>query len=304
MDIRRDFAPVISISLLLLSAVAIGNLSFNVANVVTGEEVIPEFPSERPEEVNGTAFGADPEVLKVGFIAFFVCLLVVIVTGIAYAIYRGENLGEYLPLFEFLGGILAIAFIIGAVLFFHDISGSFEALIKYFSFGEPAEGGGPTGPGGGIKTTREFPIYFTITLLASLVLLTSLFLYHFLPSFKDAVLAEGRERARRRRILARKVRRTISGLESGGDFRSTVLRCYSDMCFILLSTGVEGHPSLTPREFEVIARKEAGLSEDSIATLTGIFEIARYSDHDISEEQRDMAICSLKEIQSELEEGG
>jgi len=301
MEIRREFAPVISVVLLLLSVFALGNLLFNVENLTTGEELIPEFPSQTREEVNGTALGADPDLLKLLFIGFIVTLVVAIIAGVAYAIYKGEKLRDYLPILELLGGLLAITFIIGAALFFREISGFFEALVRYFSFGEPAEGGGPVGPGGGVETTREFPIYFTLVFLTVVVLAVSLFMFRFLPSFREAVLTEDRERARKKRILARKVRRTIRGLESGADFRGIILKCYSDMCFILAHKGVDSHPSLTPREFEIIARREIGLSPRSIKTLTNLFEVARYSDHEIQKGQRDLAVDSLKRIQVELE---
>lgn len=301
MEIPREFAPVISVVLLLLSIFALGNLFFNVENLDTGEEMIPEFPSQTREEVNGTALGADPNLLKFIFIGFIVTLVIAIIVGVAYAIYKGEKLRDYLPILELLGGLLAIAFILGAALFFHEISGFFEALVRYFSFGDPSEGGGPVGPGGGVETTREFPIYFTLLFLAVTILAVSLFMFRFLPSFKEAVLTEDRERARKKRILARKVRRTIRGLESGADFRAVIMKCYADMCFILAHKGLESNPSLTPREFEIVARKEIGLSPRSIKTLTNLFEVARYSDHEIQREQRDLAVDSLKRIQMELE---
>ncbi|MFQ6127680.1 MAG: DUF4129 domain-containing protein [Thermoplasmata archaeon] len=301
MEIRREFTPIISMFLLLLSVFAIGNLFFNIENLTTGEELVPEFPPQEAEDVNRTAFGVNPDLLKWVFIGFFVTLVVAIIIGIAYARYKKENLGDFLPIFELLGGLLAIAFIIGGILFFHEISGFFEALTRYFSFGEPAEGGGPTGPGGRVETTTEFPIYFTVVFLAALILAISFFLYRFLPLFREAVLTDERKRAKKKRILARKVRRTIKGIESGADFRAIILRCYSDMCFILVHKGVDSRPSLTPREFEIVARREVGLSPKSIKTLTDLFEVARYSDHQISKKHRDLAVVSLKKIQSELE---
>ncbi|MCK4367599.1 MAG: DUF4129 domain-containing protein [Thermoplasmata archaeon] len=302
MEIKREFIPVISVSLLLLSVFAIGNLSYNIENLETGEEYIPEFPEQQePNVSNRTILAADPGMLKLAFIGFIVTLVVIIVAGVAYAIYKGESLSDFLPIFEFLGGILAIAFIIGGVLFFHEISGFFEGFIRYFSFGEPAEGGGPTGPGGKVETTREFPIFFTIAFVAALIMAISLFMYHFLPSFREAVLSEERERAKKKRTLAKKVRRTIAGLESGEDFRTTILRCYSDLCFVLAFRGVLGRPSMTPREFERIAARKVGLSPRSIRTLTGVFEVARYSDHEILEGQRNAAVRSLKDIEAELE---
>lgn len=302
MGIRREFLPAISVLLLLLSAFAIGNLSFNIENLVTGEEYIPEFPQQTEADYsNRSFFGADPDMLRWTVLSSIVGIIVVIIAGIAYAAYKGESLKEYLPIFEFLGGILAIAFIFGLALFYHEISGFFEGLVRFFSFTDPAEGGGPTGPGGGVETTSEFPLYFTVAFLAAVVLAVSLFAYHFVPAFREAVLTKESQRTRKKRVLARKVRRTIIDLESGEDFREAILRCYSEMCFVLAFKGVDSRPSLTPREFEHLAMGEVGLSKDSIRTLTGLFEVARYSDHDITQRQRNLAVESLRRIEAELE---
>ena len=66
-------------------------------------------------------------------------------------------------------------------------------------------------------------------------------------------------------------------LRAGEDPHIVVLFCYQEMIRILSTKGSIDATCLTPREFELRLRS-LGLSGESIAQLTGIFEIVRYAD--------------------------
>lgn len=65
-------------------------------------------------------------------------------------------------------------------------------------------------------------------------------------------------------------------LRAGEDPHTVVLFCYQEMIRILSTKGSIDATYLTPREFELRLRG-LGLSGDSIAQLTSIFEIVRYA---------------------------
>ena len=68
------------------------------------------------------------------------------------------------------------------------------------------------------------------------------------------------------------------------------------MCRWLNKHGLERKLDITPREFEEKASQILPSSIESLSTLTRVFEKARYSSHEISKEERDIAIRSLREI--------
>jgi HAMP domain-containing protein len=97
----------------------------------------------------------------------------------------------------------------------------------------------------------------------------------------------------------------IADLDSGGDVRGAIIRIYAQMCR-LMGRLLEEERSLTPRELERIAVRSFGWPEAPVSRLTGIFEEARYSDHDIRESSRGTALDCLNQIKMSLPklEGG
>lgn len=79
----------------------------------------------------------------------------------------------------------------------------------------------------------------------------------------------------------------LAALESGGDLRNVVLRCYMEMSRILdESHSIRRAQAMTPREFEG-ALAQLGLPAAPVAALTRLFEAARYGvgEPDAAEEQ-------------------
>jgi ABC-type cobalt transport system substrate-binding protein len=83
-----------------------------------------------------------------------------------------------------------------------------------------------------------------------------------------------------------------------GDLRETILRAYQDMCRLIPSA--VDHTTLTPREFAEISVRELKWPERAVGGLTEVFELARYSHHPLSEEDRSKALHCLAEIKEKL----
>ncbi len=94
---------------------------------------------------------------------------------------------------------------------------------------------------------------------------------------------------------------TITELHKGKDVEATILRCYQRMCMILEEKGVEYSDFLTPREFERRAITYLDVPKNRIFDLRGLFEIAKYSDHRLGDEDRERAVKSLKALREEIE---
>jgi len=88
-------------------------------------------------------------------------------------------------------------------------------------------------------------------------------------------------------------------LETGSDFRSTIIRCYKALCTLLDKSGVLQQASLTPREFEKKTIAKLGI-RDSVHQLTTLFEKARYSSEIVSSYEAKNAQECLGRLSLEL----
>ncbi|MBS3789611.1 MAG: DUF4129 domain-containing protein [Candidatus Thermoplasmatota archaeon] len=93
----------------------------------------------------------------------------------------------------------------------------------------------------------------------------------------------------------------INNLHDGKDVESTILRCYQSMCRILEEEGVENEDFMTPREFEMIANKKLTISSSKISNIREIFELAKYSSHELGEKEKNRALEDLKGLREELD---
>ncbi len=86
-----------------------------------------------------------------------------------------------------------------------------------------------------------------------------------------------------------------------GDLRETILRAYYEMCRLIPSA--VDHEVLTPREFAELSIKDLGWPEKAVRGLTEVFEVARYSHHDLGDEDRAKALRCLAEIKEKVASG-
>ncbi len=92
----------------------------------------------------------------------------------------------------------------------------------------------------------------------------------------------------------------ITELHKGKDVRDVIIRHYQKMCLLFKKRGIDLKMSLTPREFENKALENLSLKEDTIRNMTILFERAKYSDHQLKEDDRKKAIKNFKQIKNEL----
>lgn len=99
------------------------------------------------------------------------------------------------------------------------------------------------------------------------------------------------------------VQQTITALKAEREYREyheIILECYVKMCKILARAGMELNPAETAREFAENISTKLQVGEKAVSGLTFLFEEARYSNHEISEEKRTMALHYLTSLQQAL----
>jgi hypothetical protein len=108
------------------------------------------------------------------------------------------------------------------------------------------------------------------------------------------------ELEKKRNEVADILDRAVLELRQGSEYRQTVIECYKRISEILASrTNIDGAP-LTTREFEVSVSARLRLNTPYLAQMTDVFELARYSSHQISKAEADTAMECLSKLSSLL----
>ena len=96
------------------------------------------------------------------------------------------------------------------------------------------------------------------------------------------------------------LRRSLADLESERDPRLAVQRAYARMEDSLGEIELSRAPDETPTEFTARVLRVLGASAAAASDLTGLFEIARFSDHPMDEDDRRRAIASVRRVEAEV----
>jgi hypothetical protein len=96
------------------------------------------------------------------------------------------------------------------------------------------------------------------------------------------------------------LRRSLADLESEQDPRLAVERAYARMEESLGAIELSRALDETPTEFTARVLRVLGASVAAASDLTGLFEIARFSDHPMDEDDRRRAIASVRRVEAEV----
>jgi hypothetical protein len=93
---------------------------------------------------------------------------------------------------------------------------------------------------------------------------------------------------------------SLDELRAEPDARRAIIRCYARFERAAAESGVERKPWLTPMEFmrEALARLPG--PRTAVPTLTGLFELARFSHHALGTRERDRALDALDAIRTAI----
>jgi hypothetical protein len=94
---------------------------------------------------------------------------------------------------------------------------------------------------------------------------------------------------------------SLEDLRAEPDSRRAIVRCYARFERVAADSGLARKPSLTPMEFmrEVLLRLP--MPRAAVPSLTGLFELARFSHHALGPRERDRALEALHEIRAAMD---
>lgn len=106
---------------------------------------------------------------------------------------------------------------------------------------------------------------------------------------------------RQLRKMQRIIRRAADRLVAGNVYSATIFRAYREMAHTLRAYGQLRKDSETFREFEDAVRESLPIDADSLDDFLTVLEEARYSEHEIGENEKDVAIEALRGVQNSIE---
>jgi len=101
--------------------------------------------------------------------------------------------------------------------------------------------------------------------------------------------------------LADVVEESIDDLRADPDARRAIIGCYRKFERVAADSRVARRPWWTPMEFMREALRGLPAPPSAVRTLTGLFEVARFSQHALGPRERDLAIEALLTIKTALE---
>jgi len=111
---------------------------------------------------------------------------------------------------------------------------------------------------------------------------------------------EGKSEYELRKSAVDAVQLAITALITAKEYREVILQCYRRMCTILADSGIVTKQSETAREFAVGISRKLQMSTGAVHGLTFLFEEARYSNHQMTDQKRAAALNHLQSLQQEL----
>ncbi len=301
----QQFSKFFVILLLMLFVFALGNIIYNLENLYLGGEDVPEFIAGSSDQ--GGDFAASSTVINAlrwvyyGFLGFII--LTFIIGGFSFS--KSKDKKKWRNLFYQMIGALAICGIIVGFGYFYDdignsITGGGESILL------EEDGGGEAGTEDP-SVAPDAPD--SAKIIATLGIFAFVFAFWAITFISIARFAKHRstkldysDMDLQTQEVADTLQRTIDALAGGSDTRATVIRCYTDMCKTMAKYGVVEEEHLTPREFEKLARDSLPVPDELIHDLVMVFEEARYSDHDMTDDDSTRALSALEGMKSKLVE--
>ncbi len=149
------------------------------------------------------------------------------------------------------------------------------------------------------SASNVFLSYYTIAVFGAIVIVSFSLLLGAIRMVYTEIRAAPGNPAFRENVL-NVIQDARDKLEAHERYHETILECYRQMCETLSVKGHNIQPEQTAREFAENLSGKLDLGTDSVKGLTFLFEEARYSDHEIGDEKRGLAVNYLSSLENAL----
>ncbi len=286
--------------MLLVFVFSLGNLIYNLENLDIEEESIPQFVNPGAEEMGVATSSTLTNALRWIYYGFMImCGVVVVIAAMMFTASKDRK--KWKRLFaQMVGLLLGIAAIFAFAFFYEDI----ESTVSGIGSTDFLPGGGgeleegetqPPESHDSLRVILTFGIFAIVFLFIAVIIMA---VSSFLKMRNSGLDYSDMERNSKE--VAKTIQRTIDALAGGSDTRATVIRCYTDMCKAMARHGVEEQEHLTPREFLKLSVERLPVPEAQMKSLIDVFEEARYSQHELGEQDCRRAVAALESVKKVL----
>ncbi len=293
----------ITMLLLMVIVFSIGNLIFNVERLDMGDEII----LDNPEAEGGGSYIASSstmaETVRYMMIGFMAIGIIITIGGIVYGTATKDKEFMKSIMYPLIGGGLAILLIVGTFAYLEIEKSEYtqnELLEEgYTSSNSTGGSGNYTEPSNVKPDGMDMAVSVMLAIGAVAGIAIAIFAISQITQLRTESLS-GIDMEAMTEEVGQTIQKAMDDMTSGTDVRSSIMRCYSDMCKLASKHGISDEEHLTPREFESMVGSRLPIEDEKLHDLILIFEEARYSDHDLSEEMRNKAIIALGSIKDDL----
>ncbi len=297
---KSQVMPKLAVAFLLLVFIfALSNLVYNIENLQLGGEERP-VGNKNVVVYDMAAGNTTTTILRYMFYTVPVVMVVGIILGIfTFAVSKDKKKWKRL-LAQIIGVLVMFLIVFAMVFFYEDIETAVNDSGVLATIGGGGNSNGTTNFSdnstdiSGVRVLMTFAIFavgFGMVMLAVVGTLAISRMRAVKLKYDKTVQAKE---------VAETIQRAIQTMHDGSDARSTVIRCYAEMCRVMAKHGVSEEEHLTSREFEVLAGDNLPISKDHLHNLVMVFEEARYSDHEMSTEDSKRALGCLERVKEDL----
>lgn len=259
---------------------------------LTGLELQPGEPDAfgfvfRSLEMPQSGVAVDNNVMQIFRIVYLIGL-VLLPFWLIYIIINPQARKRFIRDMILFGSLMIMVLMLAS--YFNDRIKEMEGDEQVGDFG-----GMPDAPFGDVSS-EEYEGEPPVEMMWVASILVGLVVVGFLSVVVWLVWRSRRREDRTLERLAEEVQTALDDLQSGGDFRNIVIRCYADMVQALRKErGVYRNNYLTPREFEDTLLS-LGFPTDPVRQLTHLFETVRYGHKPVTQREELVARDSLTAI--------
>lgn len=100
--------------------------------------------------------------------------------------------------------------------------------------------------------------------------------------------------------LAEAVRTAVSSLRRGIDVDDAIIECWRRLEEVAAGSGIERRPEQTSQEFTADVLTGGSIDEEALRSLAGLYRVAMFSTHRLTDDDRERAIAALERLSEQL----
>lgn len=279
------------VPLLLFAAVLlVAGLAFNLAHLDTGGESLPGVPANPTPAPNAQGVLAfDPFTIAILLIVFFALVLVAALFALRrQSAVRGKR---EVTRWDYLGTLISLGLTLLVLLAWPRVTRASQSNNSTSA----------NGTGGFVNSAAPSLAGIPAGWFLAAAVFAALLVIGLVVRSHATLRVPHRATTPPRREAIAAVDEALLDLRLGSGVREVILACFQRFCALLGRRGIPEQDNLTPRELESLAVARLQVPAEAAASLTFLFEEARYSEHTLDDTDRQRAVESLETLRAALE---